>query len=214
MPEMSGVEFLSRVKDLYPKTVRIVLSGYSELSTVTDAINNGAIWKYITKPWDDEALIQEIRSRIPLATRRMNAAHPDPTPAIVDTRQRPLHDLRISVTDRCNFRCVYCMPKTVFGRDYPFLPRNEILSYEEIVRLARLFAAQGVHKIRLTGGEPLMRQDIERLIEQLAHDSGPRTDADHQRLGCWPSARAACATPACTASRSASTRSTTRSSGA
>ncbi|MBI4997480.1 MAG: GTP 3',8-cyclase MoaA [Rhodocyclales bacterium] len=79
-----------------------------------------------------------------------------------------MHDLRISVTDRCNFRCVYCMPKTVFGRDYPFLPRQEILTYEEIVRLARLFAAQGVAKIRLTGGEPLLRKDIERLIEQLA----------------------------------------------
>ena len=85
-----------------------------------------------------------------------------------DLLNRPMHDLRISVTDRCNFRCVYCMPKTVFGRDYPFLPRQEILTYEEIVRLARLFAAQGVAKIRLTGGEPLLRKDIERLIEQLA----------------------------------------------
>ena len=79
-----------------------------------------------------------------------------------------MRDLRISVTDRCNFRCVYCMPKTVFGRDYPFLPRKDVLSYEEIVRLARLFAEQGVGKIRLTGGEPLLRRDIERLIEQLA----------------------------------------------
>ena len=79
-----------------------------------------------------------------------------------------MHDLRISVTDRCNFRCVYCMPKTVFGRGYPFLPKQELLSYEEIVRLARLFADQGVSKIRLTGGEPLLRKDIERLIEQLA----------------------------------------------
>jgi GTP 3',8-cyclase len=77
-------------------------------------------------------------------------------------------DLRISVTDRCNFRCVYCMPKTVFGRDYPFLPRQALLSYEEIVRLARLFADHGVRKIRLTGGEPLLRKDIEVLIEQLA----------------------------------------------
>jgi GTP 3',8-cyclase len=88
--------------------------------------------------------------------------------ATLDQRQRPLRDLRISVTDRCNFRCVYCMPKTVFGRDYPFLPRAEILSYEEITRLVRLFAAQGVGKIRLTGGEPLVRRDVERLIEQLA----------------------------------------------
>jgi GTP 3',8-cyclase len=93
---------------------------------------------------------------------------PAPAEMPVDRRQRPMHDLRISVTDRCNFRCVYCMPKTVFGRDYPFLPRQELLTYEEIVRLARLFAAQGVCKIRLTGGEPLIRKDIERLIEQLA----------------------------------------------
>jgi cyclic pyranopterin phosphate synthase len=88
--------------------------------------------------------------------------------APIDRRGRPMHDLRISVTDRCNFRCVYCMPKTVFGRNYPFLPRQEILTYEEIVRLARLFATQGVCKIRLTGGEPLLRKDIERLIAQLA----------------------------------------------
>ncbi len=90
------------------------------------------------------------------------------TPASLDQRGRALRDLRISVTDRCNFRCVYCMPKTVFGRDYPFLPRADMLSYEEIARLARLFADQGVVKIRLTGGEPLLRKDIERLIEQLA----------------------------------------------
>jgi cyclic pyranopterin phosphate synthase len=87
---------------------------------------------------------------------------------LTDALGRPLRDLRISVTDRCNFRCVYCMPKTVFGRGYPFLPKQELLSYEEIVRLARLFADQGVSKIRLTGGEPLLRKDIERLIEQLA----------------------------------------------
>jgi cyclic pyranopterin phosphate synthase len=86
----------------------------------------------------------------------------------LDTRQRPLRDLRISVTDRCNFRCVYCMPKTVFGRDYPFLPRTDLLTYEEIARLSRLFAAHGVSKIRLTGGEPLVRRDVEELIAQLA----------------------------------------------
>ncbi|HEY8857253.1 MAG TPA: GTP 3',8-cyclase MoaA [Rugosibacter sp.] len=85
-----------------------------------------------------------------------------------DTRQRPLRDLRISVTDRCNFRCVYCMPKSVFDRDYQFLPRNELLSFEEIERIARVFVAQGVEKIRLTGGEPLLRRGIEKLIEQLA----------------------------------------------
>ena len=72
---------------------------------------------------------------------------------------RPLRDLRISVTDRCNFRCVYCMPKEVFGPDYPFLPRNQLLTYEEIYRLANIFVAHGVKKIRLTGGEPLVRRD-------------------------------------------------------
>ncbi|MBI5861265.1 MAG: GTP 3',8-cyclase MoaA [Rhodocyclales bacterium] len=91
-----------------------------------------------------------------------------PGEALRDTRGRAVRDLRISITDRCNFRCVYCMPKTVFGRDYPFLPRNELLSFEEIERIARAFVAQGVEKIRLTGGEPLLRHDLERLIEQLA----------------------------------------------
>src|SRR5882672_3239489 len=86
----------------------------------------------------------------------------------VDTRNRPLSDLRISVTDRCNFRCVYCMPKDVFGRDYPFLPHSELLTFEEIARLARIYVGLGVCKIRLTGGEPLLRKNIERLIEQLA----------------------------------------------
>jgi len=78
-----------------------------------------------------------------------------------------LRDLRISVTDRCNFRCVYCMPKDVFGRDYPFLPHSDLLTFEEITRLARIFEAHGVQKIRLTGGEPLLRKRLERLIEML-----------------------------------------------
>src|SRR5438094_1389339 len=86
----------------------------------------------------------------------------------LDQRGRRMHDLRISVTDRCNFRCVYCMPKDVFGRDYPFLPHSELLTFEEIVRLARIYVGLGVRKIRLTGGEPLLRKNIERLIEQLA----------------------------------------------
>jgi cyclic pyranopterin phosphate synthase len=89
-------------------------------------------------------------------------------PGTLDGRRRRLRDLRISVIDRCNFRCIYCMPKTVFGRDYPFLPRAELLSFEEILRVARAAVALGVEKIRLTGGEPLLRRDIERLIEQLA----------------------------------------------
>jgi len=86
----------------------------------------------------------------------------------LDTLGRPLHDLRISVTDRCNFRCVYCMPKEIFGKDYQFLPRAEILTFEEIERLARIFVSLGVRKIRLTGGEPLVRRDLERLVEKLA----------------------------------------------
>ncbi len=85
-----------------------------------------------------------------------------------DTLGRALHDLRISVTDRCNFRCVYCMPKDVFGRDYPFLAHSDLLTFEEIARVARAFAGHGVAKIRLTGGEPLLRKDIERLVEMLA----------------------------------------------
>jgi GTP 3',8-cyclase len=86
----------------------------------------------------------------------------------LDTLGRPLRDLRISITDRCNFRCVYCMPKEVFGRDYQFLERGELLTFEEIERLARVFVAHGVEKIRLTGGEPLVRRDVERLVELLA----------------------------------------------
>jgi cyclic pyranopterin phosphate synthase len=90
----------------------------------------------------------------------------------IDRLRRPLRDLRISVTDRCNFRCVYCMPKEVFGRDYAFLPREELLSFEEIERLARVFAAHGVEKIRLTGGEPLVRRDLESLVVMLARIDG------------------------------------------
>ncbi|QCP52421.1 GTP 3',8-cyclase MoaA [Trinickia violacea] len=91
-----------------------------------------------------------------------------------DTRQRPLRDLRISVTDRCNFRCIYCMPKEVFGKDYAFLPRSELLSFEEIERVARVFVGLGVEKIRLTGGEPLLRKDLEYLVERLARLQTPR----------------------------------------
>lgn len=88
--------------------------------------------------------------------------------SIFDTLQRPLRDLRISVTDRCNLRCTYCMPRKTFSNDYAFLPRAELLSFEEIERLAQLFVQLGVQKIRLTGGEPLLRRGIERLIEGLA----------------------------------------------
>ncbi|HEX5469306.1 MAG TPA: GTP 3',8-cyclase MoaA [Gaiellaceae bacterium] len=85
-----------------------------------------------------------------------------------DTLRRPLRDLRISITDRCNFRCVYCMPKEVYGREYEFLPRRDLLTFEEIARLARVFSGLGVEKIRLTGGEPLIRRDVERLVAMLA----------------------------------------------
>ena len=90
------------------------------------------------------------------------------SPLVADQLQRPLRDLRISVTDRCNLRCSYCMPREVFGKDFVFLPRAELLNFEEITRIARLFTQLGVRKIRLTGGEPLMRHGIERLIEKLA----------------------------------------------
>jgi GTP 3',8-cyclase len=95
-----------------------------------------------------------------------------PPGSITDALGRPLRDLRISVTDRCNFRCVYCMPKEVFGRDYQFLERSELLTFEEIERLARVFTAHGVAKIRITGGEPLVRRNIEHLIALLARVPG------------------------------------------
>ncbi|MBM7849568.1 GTP 3',8-cyclase MoaA [Arthrobacter roseus] len=93
---------------------------------------------------------------------------------LLDTRNRPLRDLRISVTDRCNFRCVYCMPREVFGRDYTFLPREELLTFEEITRLARISVAHGVEKLRLTGGEPLLRKGLEELIGMLAELRTPQ----------------------------------------
>ncbi len=87
---------------------------------------------------------------------------------IRDTLGRPIHDLRISVTDRCNFRCTYCMPREIYGRDFSFLPRSELLTFEEITRLAHVFVALGVRKIRLTGGEPLLRRDLPALVGMLA----------------------------------------------
>lgn len=88
--------------------------------------------------------------------------------SFTDAFRRPLRDMRISVTDRCNFRCDYCMPKEIFGRDYVFMDRSELLSFEEIARLVRVGAEHGVEKVRLTGGEPLLRKDLEKLIYQLA----------------------------------------------
>jgi len=89
-----------------------------------------------------------------------------------DTRGRPLHDLRISVTDRCNFRCVYCMPRAVFGRDHAFLPRAELLTFDEIARLVGILTRLGVQKVRLTGGEPLVRRELPTLVAMLAATPG------------------------------------------
>ena len=91
---------------------------------------------------------------------------------LTDTFGRPLRDLRISVTDRCNFRCTYCMPAEIFGESYQFLPKNEILSFEEITRLANIFVELGVNKLRITGGEPLLRTDLHRLIAMLSKIEG------------------------------------------
>ena len=132
---------------------------------------------------------------------------------VLDTLGRPVRDLRISVTDRCNFRCVYCMPKEVFGHEYRFLPRRELLTFEEIERVARVFVDLGVQKLRITGGEPLLRRDLELLVARLA---AHRDDLD---LTLTTNARAARAEGPGARGRgpdagspSASTRSTTRSS--
>ena len=95
-----------------------------------------------------------------------------PERMITDTFKRPLRDLRISVTDRCNFRCTYCMPAEIYGERYEFLPRQDLLTFEEITRLTRILVGLGVEKVRLTGGEPLVRNDIERLVSQIAHLDG------------------------------------------
>ena len=120
---------------------------------------------------------------IPLADLRYAAPVPAipadltaPNGLLADRLGRPLRDLRISVTDRCNFRCSYCMPKEVFDRDYVFLPQTSLLSFEEITRLARIFVAHGVQKIRLTGGEPLLRKGLESLIAMLADLRTPDGD--------------------------------------
>ena len=120
---------------------------------------------------------------IPLADLRYAAPVPaipaqaiPATGLLADALGRPLRDLRISVTDRCNFRCSYCMPKEIFDRDYVFLPQTSLLSFEEITRLARIFVAHGVQKIRLTGGEPLLRKGLEALIGMLADLRTPDGD--------------------------------------
>ena len=95
---------------------------------------------------------------------------------LLDRLGRPLETLRVSITDRCNFRCVYCMPKEVFGRDYAFLERRELLTFEEIARLVGIFASLGVRTVRLTGGEPLVRRNVEHLVEQLSAIETPAGD--------------------------------------
>jgi len=108
-------------------------------------------------------LINDLRS----SALQVPASLEAPTGLLSDALGRPLHDLRISVTDRCNFRCVYCMPKEVFDKDYQYLPHGDLLSFEEITRVASLFVAHGVEKLRLTGGEPLLRKNLERLVGML-----------------------------------------------
>ena len=108
-------------------------------------------------------------SRIPAIPANLQV----PTGLLSDTLGRPLRDLRISVTDRCNFRCNYCMPSEIFDKDYAFLPQSSLLSFEEITRIAKIFVAHGVEKIRLTGGEPLLRKNLEVLIGMLAQLQTP-----------------------------------------
>ncbi|WP_110959030.1 GTP 3',8-cyclase MoaA [Acidovorax sp. ST3] len=115
-----------------------------------------------------ERVIPLVDERLASLAAKVPAQLVKPTGLLTDARGRPLRDLRISVTDRCNFRCNYCMPKEVFDKDYPYLPHGALLSFEEITRLARLFLAHGVRKIRLTGGEPLLRKNLEDLVAQLA----------------------------------------------
>jgi len=116
------------------------------------------------------------RSVYPFPSMFDGATSFDGRPGRLDTRGRALRDLRISVTDRCNFRCPYCMPGEVFGRDYKFLPRDEILSYEEIRRLATVFVGLGTHKLRITGGEPTVRRGLPDLIAMLAELRTPEGD--------------------------------------
>src|SRR5258705_12268945 len=127
------------------------------------AISSSEPYRSANKPMPQKVISIRPQARIPgSAAPRYDGS------LLADLRGRPMHDLRISVTDRCNFRCTYCMPREVFDADYKFLPHDAILSFEEIARLARIFVGLGVEKIRLTGGEPLVRRDVHRLIEMLS----------------------------------------------
>lgn len=124
-----------------------------------------------------ERIIPIAESRYPARLPHIPADASGPTGRLLDRRGRRIHDLRISVTDRCNFRCTYCMPKSVFDKNYTFLPQSSLLSFEEITRLAGIFAAHGVEKLRLTGGEPLLRRGLPDLIAQLSQLRTPAGDA-------------------------------------
>ncbi len=124
------------------------------------------------------------RSKVIVVTDQRSSSQAPPVPSqaahntypLIDTLGRPLRDLRISVTDRCNFRCSYCMPKEVFNSEHPFLPQSALLSFEEITSLARIFVSMGVQKIRITGGEPLLRKNLERLIKMLSELRTPSNE--------------------------------------
>ena len=124
-----------------------------------------------------DRVIPLVEQRYGVLQAPRNSEHVAPSGQLRDQRARPLRDLRISVTDRCNFRCAYCMPKDVFDKDYPYLPHKALLSFEEITRLARIFTQHGVRKFRLTGGEPLLRKDLDQLIAQLAALRTPEGEA-------------------------------------
>lgn len=124
-----------------------------------------------------DRVIPLVEQRYGLLQAPWSAPHIAPSGQLLDQRARPLRDLRISVTDRCNFRCSYCMPKDVFDKDYPYLPHKALLTFEEITRLARIFTAHGVHKFRLTGGEPLLRKGLEQLVTQLSALRTPEGNA-------------------------------------
>jgi GTP 3',8-cyclase len=145
--------------------VRIVAAGVSVVQLASGTSGRCRWYRRAVRPF-------------PATMGRMDAPVPfDGRPGVADTLGRAMRDLRISVTDRCNFRCTYCMPKEIFGKDYAFLPHAQVLTFEEIERLARAFVALGVEKLRITGGEPLVRRDLPHLIEMLAAirrpDGGP-----------------------------------------
>ncbi len=136
------------------------------MATYTSTLHNLVDWQTAMERVHRIIPLTDLRS---IASSRVATGYVETSGGVVlDQLKRPLRDLRISVTDRCNFRCSYCMPKEVFDKNYHFLPNESLLSFEEILRLAGQFVAQGVRKIRLTGGEPLLRKNVETLIEQLA----------------------------------------------